>query len=194
MQRFQKIRFLLLAFSGVIGLFLIGTVILISVGLRDQLSRADIGLVFGSKVELDGSPSLRLRARLDRTIELYKKGYFPTVIVSGGIGKEGYDEASVMQDYLVSHGIPKERVIMDNAGATTFATAKNTVKIIHQNHLGSVLVISQYFHIPRAKLALKRFGISEVYSSHAHYFELRDLYSSPRELFGYLCYECRHYE
>jgi vancomycin permeability regulator SanA len=119
MRRFPKIRFLLLALTGAFGLFLLGTGILVTAGLRDHLGTADIGLVLGSKVALDGTPSPRLRARLDRALELYRSGYFPTVIVSGGIGKEGYDEALVMRDYLVSHGIPKGSVIMDSEGTTT---------------------------------------------------------------------------
>lgn len=194
MRRFPKIRFLLLAFSVALGAFLVGTVILVMAGLRDQLGHADVGLVLGSKVDLDGTPSPRLCARLDRTLELFRIGYFPLVIASGGIGKEGYDEALVMRDYLVAHGIPKERIIMDSAGTTTFASAKNTLQIVRRQKLSSVLVVSQYFHIPRARMALERFGVSEVYSSHARFFELRDMYSSPRELLGYLRYVCRHYD
>jgi len=194
MPRFSKTRFFLLALGTVLGLFLIGTIILITAGLRDHLSRADIGLVLGSKVDPDGTPSPRLRARLDMTLELFRGGYFPTVLASGGTGKEGYDEALVMRDYLVSHGIPKERVITDSAGMTTFASARNTLQIVRQQKLNSVLVVSQYFHIPRVRMALKRFGISEVYSAHARFFELRDIYSSPRELLGYFSYVCRHYD
>lgn len=36
---------------------------------------------------------------LASTLELYRAGYFPAVIASGGIGTEGYDEASVMRDF-----------------------------------------------------------------------------------------------
>jgi len=46
-------------------------------------------------------------------------------------------------------------------------------------------VVSQYFHLPRARLALRRFGIETVYSAHAFFFEARDVYSSVREVFGY---------
>jgi hypothetical protein len=43
-------------------------------------------------------------------------------------------------------------------------------------------------------MALRRFGVPVVYSAHAHFFELRDLYSSPRELVGYVSYHFRHYD
>ena len=188
----EKGKRLLRAFGALACLALLGTLILAVAGLRDDIGHADVGLVLGNKVDRDGTPSPRLRARLDRTLELYRAGYFPWVIASGGLGKEGYDEAVVMRDYLVAHGIPGERILADSKGDTTYASAQNTREILRQRKLASVLVVSQYFHIPRSRLALQRFGISPVYSAHAHWFEWRDIYSAPRELAGYLSYLFRH--
>jgi len=193
MTKRSRTKSLLLTLGVIVGLVLLGTATLIMAGLQDEIGKADVALVLGSKVEHDGTPSPRLRARLDETLALYRAGYFPTIIASGGIGKEGYDEAVVMRDYLVDHGIPKDRVIVDSGGTTTFASARNTLQIARERKFSSVFVVSQYFHVPRARLALSRFGISTVYSAHAYYFEMRDVYSSPRELFGYLRYFFRSY-
>lgn len=184
------IRPILIAFA----LITLGTLLLVIAGHRDDIGTADVALVLGSKVELDGTPSTRLRARLDRTLELYRAGYFPDVIASGGTGKEGFDEAIVMRDYLVANGIPGEHVIVDSGGLTTFLSARNASEIARQRKLKSVFVISQYFHLPRSRLALKRFGFSHVYSAHPHYYEARDVYSAPRELFGYLSYYFRRFD
>jgi vancomycin permeability regulator SanA len=173
-------------------LFAIGTLVLVVAGLQEQLGHADVALVLGSKVNADGTPSARLRARLDRTAELYRAGYFPMIIVSGG--REGASEAAVMRDYLLAHEIPAKALIVDNSGNSTIASARDTLLITRQLKFSSVFVISQYFHIPRARLALERFGISPVYFAHAHFFELRDLYSSPRELVAYFTYLFRSYE
>lgn len=189
----SSLKLILLALCSALAALVLGTGALITAGLRDHIGKADVALVLGSKVESDGTPSPRLRARLDRTVELYKAGYFPAIIASGGIGKEGYDEGSVMRDYLVSHGIPKECVIVDSKGMTTYMSARNTRDIARQRDFKTVFVISQYFHIPRARLALERFGIANVYSAHARFFEVRDVYSAPRELFGYLTYLCRNF-
>lgn len=59
---------------------------------------------------------------------------------------------------------------------------------MEKHHWKSVLVITQYFHIPRSRLALSRAGIDPVYSAHARYFELRDIYSIVREVIGCLAY------
>jgi vancomycin permeability regulator SanA len=163
-------------------LFLLGSCVIALEGIHDDIAHADVALVLGSKVEADGSPSSRLRARLDKAVELYRAGWFPEIIASGGIGQEGYEEAEVMKAYLVSHGIPEERVIEDNSGVSTFASARKTRQILRERKLRSVMVISQYFHIPRAKLALSRFGIVTVHTAHANIFELRDVYSLLREV------------
>ena len=115
------------------------------------------------------------------------------MIASGGVGKEGFDEAVVMRDYLTAHGIPKDNVIMDSKGNTTFDSAQNTHRIIQQKHLKSVFVLSQYFHLPRSRLALKRTGIDEVRSASPRFFEMRDLYSAPRELLGWFSYLLRSF-
>ncbi|XHR30272.1 MAG: YdcF family protein [Chthoniobacteraceae bacterium] len=175
-------------------LLVVCLVALVASGLNDHLGQADVALVLGNKIERDGRPSSRLQARLDRTIELYRSGYFPVIIVSGGIGIEGYDEALVMRDYLVSKGIPALAVIMDNKGITTFASAENAREIMRDRGYKSVFVISQYFHIPRSRMALSKLGIAPVYSAYARYFEARDLYSSLREVAGYLRYYCRSNE
>jgi vancomycin permeability regulator SanA len=178
----------------VVGLFLLGISMLVWAGLHDQLGKADLALVLGSKVETDGAPSPRLKARLDRTLELYRAGYFPDIIVSGGIGKEGFNEAAVMFGYLVRNGVPPAHVIVDSEGYTTFANAQNTRRIARERKAASVLVVTQYFHVPRSCLALRRCGFTTVFSAHAYRFEARDLYSVPRELLGYVSYLLRRFD
>lgn len=163
-------------------------------GLTDNLGNADIAVVLGTKVNPDGTPSPRLRARLDKAYELYQAGYFPAIIVSGGIGKEGVDEAVAMRAYLIAHGIPAERVHADGLGNNTYLTAQNAARWMAEHDAHSALVISQYFHVPRARLALRRCGIDEVYSAHANYAELRDLYSTAREVAALYFYWLRPYE
>jgi vancomycin permeability regulator SanA len=184
-------KYIVLALLALFIAFVAATLVLVAAGVHDQIGHADVALVLGSKVNADGTPSNRLRARLDRALELYQAGSFPMIIVSGGV--KDADEAAVMGDYLRAHGVPANQIIEDKSGATTFASAHNTLIIMRRLNFHSVFVVSQYFHLPRARLALERFGISPIYSAHAHFFELRDLYSIPRELAGYLRYFFRSY-
>jgi vancomycin permeability regulator SanA len=162
-------------------------------GLSDKVQAADVAIVLGNAVSANGQPSARLQARLDKTVELYHQGLFQAIIVSGGIDEAGFDEARVMKNYLVQQGVAEEHIQADSNGANTFLTAKNAAQIMKEKHLQSALVISQYFHLSRAKLALKRFGISPVYTAHANFFEWRDFYSTAREVFGFYSYCLRNY-
>ncbi len=154
-------------------------------GLRDDIQPADVALVLGNKVEPDGTPSARLQARLDTAVALYRKGYFKKVIVSGGTGREGFPEGTAMRDYLVRQGLPESAILVDNEGVDTRSSARNTATILKAASGRSVLVISQYFHIPRAKLALEQEGVAPVYHAHPSYFESRDVYSILREAPAY---------
>ncbi len=157
-------------------------------GLNDNLKKADVGIVLGNKVEINGQPSNRLKSRLDKAVELYQKGFFRYIIVSGGIGKEGFDEAKVMRDYLIKNQIPSKDIILDSKGKNTYLTAINSKVIMENLSLKSALIITQYYHITRTRLAFSKVGIEQVFSAHADFFELRDIYSLVREFFGYYKY------
>lgn len=174
--------------------FVISAALIVADGLRDDIHAADVAIVLGNKVEAGGIPSARLRARLDKTVELYRQDLFPRVIVSSGVGSEGFGEATVMKAYLVEKGVPEDRIYLDSQGATTYLTAKNASRMMKEQGWRSAIVISQYFHISRTKLALRRYGISPVFSAHAEFFELRDFYSTAREVFGYGAYLLRSYD
>ena len=150
-------------------------------GLSDDIQSSDVAVILGSKVELTGRPSVRLAARLDRGIELYKSGMTKTLIVSGGTGTEGFNEALVMRDYLFGKGVPLSQIIVDSMGFNTEETAKNCATIMKLHNFKSVIVVTQYFHISRTRIALKSNHIYDVRSAHAQYFEFRDIYSIARE-------------
>jgi uncharacterized SAM-binding protein YcdF (DUF218 family) len=184
-------RILLFTTLPIMLVFTLAATLIVADGLTDEIHAADVAIVPGNTVERDGRPSARLRARLDQTIALYRQGLFPDVIVSGGVGSEGFDEAEVMKRYLVENGMPEGRIHVDGGGATTFLTAKNAARIMRENRWQSAMVVTQYFHVPRMRLALKRSGITQVFSAHARYFELRDVYSIAREVVGYGAYFLR---
>jgi vancomycin permeability regulator SanA len=160
-------------------------------GLTDVVGRSDVAIVPGNMVHPGGTPSRRLAARLERARALYAEGSVGAVIVSGGTGAEGYDEAQAMKAWLVKHGVPASVIIEDSAGVTTMATARNSAAIMRTHGMKTAAVATQYFHVPRTVLALRKAGVTVNQTSHARYFEGRDLYSVPREVVGYVSYLAR---
>jgi vancomycin permeability regulator SanA len=171
--------------------FTLSATLIVADGLTDDIHATDVAIIPGNTVEKDGRPSARLQARLDQTVALYRQGLFLNVIVSGGVGREGFDEAEVMKRYLVESGVPEGSVHVDGGGATTHLTARNASRMMRENGWRSAMVVTQYFHVPRMRLALKRSGVTPVFSAHAPYFELRDVYSIAREVVGYGAYLLR---
>jgi vancomycin permeability regulator SanA len=162
-------------------------------GMTDRLHTADVAIVLGNRVNPDGRPSSWLQARLDKTVQMYQKGFFPYIIVSGGFGKEGFDEADVMKAYLVSAGIPAGAIWVDHYGLDTYSTALNSSTLMSSYGWKSAFVISQYYQIPRTKLALRRFGITHIYSAHAQGLTSNGLISLAREVIAYPVYFMRSY-
>lgn len=154
-------------------------------GLRDDQQRADVGVILGNKVNEDGTLSERLTQRLACGLALYRSGRVPRLLVSGGLGKEGFYEGTKMRDYLRAHGVPDTAIIVDNDGNTTQQTVRNTARLRAALHLRRVLVVSQFYHISRTKLLFRQVGIAEVSGTSPRYFELRDLYSLLREFGAY---------
>jgi vancomycin permeability regulator SanA len=186
-----RLRKLLLILALPVLLLLVGAGVLVWSGTTDHLGKADVALVLGNQVNPDGSPSPRLKARLDTAAALFQKGYFPMIIVSGGAGKEGVPEGTAMKSYLVGEGIPASAILVDDQGVDTQASAEHAAAILHQRNLQGVFVITQYFHVPRSKLALSKLGVSPIFNAHPRYFEARDIYSTARELPAYLKYLIR---
>jgi vancomycin permeability regulator SanA len=184
-------RVLLTTALAIVLAFTLAAALIVADGLTDDIQAADVAIVPGNTVEKDGHPSERLRARLDQTVALYRQGLFPDVIVSGGVGSEGFDEAEVMKRYLIEKGLPEGSIHVDSGGATTRLTARNASRMMRENGWQSAMVVTQYFHVPRTRLALKRSGVTPVFSAHAQYFERRDVYSIAREVAGYGAYLLR---
>ena len=170
------------------GVFLLATTALVLAGLNDKLAPADVIVVPGNTIMPDGTPSPRLQARLDVALKQFQQHRAPRILVSGATGKEGFDEAAAMARYLLRHGVPAGAIIEDSQGWTTDATARNAALLMRQHGWQTAMVATQYFHVPRFRLALERAGITVSSQVHAPYFEMRDLYSIPRETAGYAVY------
>ncbi|WP_027384331.1 YdcF family protein [Epilithonimonas caeni] len=165
--------------------FFIHSIYIIWDGFNDKGQTADIAVVFGNKVNIDGSLSERLKARLDQSIAIYKTGRVEKILVSGGYGKEGFWEGSEMKKYLIENKIPSEKILVDNFGDDTEKTVVNTIKIMDSLHYKKLISVSQYYHQSRIKKFFREHLFYNVYTSSPRYFEMRDFYSVFREFFAF---------
>jgi len=153
---------------------------------------ADAIVILGNAVHPDGTPANLLRSRLDKAVELFKHGAARKIICSGGIGPNGVPEGDAMRADLIAHGIDPSVIIVDNAGKDTYNTAQNTRRIFTDNNWTSALIVSNFTHISRCKLAFRRVGLTDVRCAHAN-FAWRDFKAFPHEFVGYYYYLVRSY-
>jgi vancomycin permeability regulator SanA len=168
------------------------TAFLLVDGFRPPVLPADLAVVLGSKVHPDGQPSSGLERRLERALDLYRSGAVKAILVSGGRGAEGFQEADVMRDVLVRNGVPVSAIILDRDGNNTRLTAIHAHGIMQARGWRSAIVVSQYYHVPRAKLALRQEGAGQVSGAAAEYrFAWTDPWSILREWAGFYSYLLR---
>ncbi|OAS90308.1 hypothetical protein A6I77_01270 [Achromobacter xylosoxidans] len=155
---------------------------LVAAGLQADAPQAEVAVVLGNTVAPDGKPSPRLAARLDRAYDCYAAARCRVLFVSGGVDPAGHDEAAVMRDYLIARGVPAGQVVADSLGNDSWATARHASAYMREHGYASATAITQYFHVPRTMLALRRHGVPQVGGASPRYAEARDLYSILREL------------
>ena len=119
-------------------------------------------IVLGAAVHGD-HPSLSLVHRL-RGVQDYMEQYPDTIaIVSGGQGKgENKTEAQAMQEWLVSHGIDEERILMEDKATSTKENLLFSFDIIRSRGdepEGKVAILSSPYHLYRAKTMCRMLGV-----------------------------------
>jgi vancomycin permeability regulator SanA len=164
---------------------LIHSIVITIDGLTDNGETAAIAIVLGNKVNEDGTLSTRLQKRLECGLNLFKTERVKRILISGGLGKEGFYEAEKMKDFFVDNGIADSLILVDNYGVNTFATVKNTLELNKKYHFVDIIVVSQYFHVTRTKMLFRKSGFKNVSSCCPKYFEWRDFYSIAREFLSF---------
>jgi uncharacterized SAM-binding protein YcdF (DUF218 family) len=133
-------------------------------GERDEARPADAIVVLGA-AQYDGRPSPVLRARLDHAIELYREGYAPLVILTGGVGAgDTVSEAVVGSRYAEKHGIPAEAILTERAGLSTRESIDAVALMMHRRELESAILVSDPFHMLRLRILARSRGIDALSS------------------------------
>lgn len=109
--------------------------------------RNNIGVVLGAAVWSDNQPSPTLSGRVDKAIELYKRGYINKILLTGSNAPGEDSEAAVALDYANLLNMDTSKIIIEEG--TTSTTEQ--IKYIKNNISGysSIVVISDSYHLPR---------------------------------------------
>lgn len=153
----------------------IGTVVLLLLfasiavlGRTDTAShQEDAVIVLGAGLK-GGEVTPALRSRLDVAVGYSTANPEAVIVVAGGQGPgESVTEALAMERYLVSHGVPEDRIIREDRSTSThenFVFTKGLLEARFDADCTTAFITSDY-HVFRAREIAEQAGID---STHAH--------------------------
>ena len=158
-------------------------------GGTDYRRHADVAVVFGARAYANGVLSTSLEDRVRTAADLYRSGLVPRLIMSGGVDTSATDETVVMRDRAVALGVPASAIDLDNGGENTDASVAGTVPMLERDHATTVLAVSQFYHLPRIKLAYRAAGwdVQTVPATMSRYIDQTPL-SMAREVPAFWLY------
>ena len=122
-----------------------------------------------------------LLERTRRALQYLEENPETKAVLSGGKGDgESITEAQAMCNYLVEHGIDRERLILEEKSTSTTENLKFSLGMIGLNH--SVGIVTNNFHVFRGTAIGKKCGCREIYPIPSRYRSWRLLIYIPREI------------
>ena len=153
-------------------LVLLGTLVfgallgLVLGGAHDSIDGdPQVMIILGCQLH-DWGPSVMLQDRLDKALEYLASHPDMTVVVSGGQGEnEPTSEAQGMADYLADHGFARENIILETQSHNTHQNLTYSARHLEETGVdikAGVVIVSNGFHLTRAKMLAERAGYENV--------------------------------
>ena len=147
--------------------------------------RYDYLIIFGAAVTPEGKPSGSLRRRIEGAWQAAKSLASPKFILTGGQGKHGPTEASVMAAALLELGANEKDLILEEQSTDTLQSIYHTAEILKHgtDKPASVTVCSSNYHNYRCQILYRLVDIKSV---RAEMPSDRPALGTPKWLYYYL--------
>ncbi len=117
-------------------------------------------VIFGAAVRPDGRPSSILQRRVEAAARFGARFPSALYVPTGGIGRHGPAEASLMAGLLRAFGVPDERIAREETGTDTLSSVRAVAALLQaRGHRGRVYAASSAYHLPRCVLLLRLAGL-----------------------------------
>lgn len=127
---------------------------------RRDMARPAAAIVVLGAAQYVGHPSPVLRARLDHAIDLFRRGFAPRIIFTGGFGnRDTTSEAAVSQRYAIEHGVPSSAILIENSGRSTAESLRHVSSLMDAEPSREVILVSDPFHSLRLSILARRFDL-----------------------------------
>lgn len=107
-------------------------------------------VTLGFALEPDGTMNTVLVERLETTLKLAIQYPEAKLIVTGGVPKNHRTEAQMMAQWLMRHGINKNRIFQDNFARTSVENAQYSRYILARERIKNALIVTSPGHLHRS--------------------------------------------
>ncbi|MFH1888956.1 MAG: ElyC/SanA/YdcF family protein [Candidatus Omnitrophota bacterium] len=116
---------------------------------------SDCIVVFAGGVGESGKAGQGYEERVQRAVELYKKGYARHIIFSSGY-MYVYEEPLLMKALAVSLGVPAEAILIEDKAKNTYENVLFSERILRQNGWQKIILVTSPYHMRRASLVFEK--------------------------------------
>lgn len=147
---------------------------------------AEVGIVLGAAMWGD-EPSPGLRERLEQSLKDYEAGKFKWFLLTGGLDTptSRYTEAEGMANYLEQHGVPRDKMLLENKATSTYENLKFSQEMMEERGLTSALIITHTYHGNRALEIARALDYKEPKLSLTETKVLKPFPNTFREILAY---------
>jgi uncharacterized SAM-binding protein YcdF (DUF218 family) len=134
-------KLLISIFIGVLLVIFVPMAIAVYLSPQDSLTKTDaIVVVSGGDTD----------ARITEGVKLYQQKWAPKLIFSGAAASGDVSNALAMKRIAVTSGIPADDILIEEDSKTTAENADFTTKVIQDNEIKSIILVTSPYHQRRA--------------------------------------------
>lgn len=119
-------------------------------------------VIFGAAVWPDGQPSPSLRRRVAYGAAAARADPDHLVFCSGGVGRFGPSEASLMAGLLAGAGIDPARIVLDEDSLDTLQNVVAAARFIRARGLDGALICTDSYHLARVRMLFAALGVDSA--------------------------------
>jgi uncharacterized SAM-binding protein YcdF (DUF218 family) len=123
----------------------------------DPLEAADAVVVLGTGVQNNGMPGTAAEDRLIHAVQLVRGGYARRIVLCGVLW------APTIRDALAVE-VPNAELISTGPVFDTHDEALATARLARENHWNKVIVVTEFWHMPRAAAVFTKAGVTVIRS------------------------------
>lgn len=129
---------------------------------RQAVKPADVIVVLGYPTREDGQPSHNMRYRVKEGVFLYREGYAPRLLFSGGAAYNQFVEAEVMAELAVEMGVDRSDILLEPYSLSTKENVYLVAEMMRERGWQSAIVVTNYYNTRRVRFFMNDEGLDVV--------------------------------